>query len=53
MFSVKIVWIQEVVTERDKIGKLFTNQIVKNAQELTTGFNNLGQVNNVVTASEV
>ena len=34
MFSVKIVWLQEVVTERDKIGRLFTNQIVKNAQEL-------------------
>ena len=34
MFSVKRVWLQEVVTERDKISRLFTNQIVKNAQEL-------------------
>ena len=41
MFSVKIVWLQEVVTERDKICKLFTNQIVKNAQELTTYSNTI------------
>ena len=34
LFSVKRIWPQEVVTERNKLSRLFTNQIVKNAQEL-------------------